>query len=209
MVSDTWRRLRPRYDQACIVGISMGGALTLGLAEEACADPAMAPLAITTIGAPAVLNSWYKYGLITSPLIYFARILGKIVPSMGTGYPDPLRDEEDGGGEWKGYTGIFTRQTHSLQLGMREVERNLPRITCPALVCHGRGDRIVDFRNAGIIMSRLGSSDIEAYIANMDKFCHNRHNLLLYESQRERLWARILEFFDSRAQSAQQGRALP
>ena len=202
MVRDTWKRLRPRYEYACIVGISMGGALTLGLAEETCADPMLAPKAIATVGAPAVLNAWYKYGIITSPLIYLARMLGTLVPSMGAGFPDPVRDEEDGGGEWKGYQGIFTRQTHSLQLGMRQVERDLPEITCPALVCHGRGDRIVDFRNAGIIMSRLGSSDIEAYIANMDKFSHNRHNLLLYESQRDRLWARILDFFESRSERA-------
>jgi carboxylesterase len=200
MVRDTWTSLRPRYESACIAGISMGGALTLALAEETCADPALAPNAIATVGAPAVLNDWFRYGIVTSPLIYLARMLGGIVPSMGAGFPDPGRENQDGGGSWKGYSGTYTRQTHSLQLGLRNVERNLPSVTCPALVCHGRADRIVDFRNAGIIMGRLGSKDIEAYIANMDEFGHNRHNLLIYESQRDRVWARILDFFESRTQ---------
>ena len=198
MVRDTWYALRPRYERVCIVGISMGGALSLALAEELCADPALAPDAIATIGAPAVLNAWYRHGLVTSPLIYLARTLGSIVPAMGMGYPDPDREQEDGAGAWKGYSGTYTRQTHSLQLGMREMERRLPMVTCPALVCHARGDKIVDFRNSGIICSRLGSKDIEAYIANMDEFGHNRHNLLAYDSQRDRTWARILDFFESR-----------
>ncbi len=202
MIRDTWSVLRPRYDYACIAGISMGGALSLALAEETCADPAIAPAAIATIGAPAVLNAWYRFGLVTSPLIYLARMLGGIVPSIGAGYPDPDREREDGAGAWKGYSGTFTRQTHSLQIGMRESERRLPMVTCPALVCHARGDKIVDFRNAGIIMSRLGSKDIEAYIANMDEFGHNRHNLLAYDSQREKVWNRILDFFESRVQKS-------
>jgi carboxylesterase len=202
MVRDTWAAIRPRYDHACIVGISMGGALSLALAEETCADPALAPGAIATIGAPAVLNAWYRHGLVTSPLIYLARTLGAVVPAMGIGYPDPDREREDGAGAWKGYSGTYTRQTHSLQLGMRSTERHLPEVTCPALVCHARGDKIVDFRNAGIICSRLGSKDIEAYIANMDEFGHNRHNLLAYDSQRDRVWNRILDFFESRAPRA-------
>jgi carboxylesterase len=202
MVRDTWAALRPRYGHACIVGISMGGALSLALAEETCADPALAPGAIATIGAPAVLNAWYRHGLVTSPLIYLARTLGSVIPAMGIGYPDPYKEREDGAGAWKGYSGTYTRQTHSLQLGMRRTERHLSDVTCPALVCHARGDKRVDFRNSSIITSRLGSKDIEAYIANMDEFGHNRHNLLAYDSQRDRVWNRILDFFESRAPRA-------
>jgi carboxylesterase len=202
MVRDTWAALRPRYGHACIVGISMGGALSLALAEETCADPALAPGAIATIGAPAVLNAWYRHGLVTSPLIYLARMLGTVIPAIGIGYPDPGQEQEDMVGGWKGYKGTYTRQTHSLQLGMRKTERRLPMVTCPALVCHARGDKIVDYRNAGIIMSRLGSKDIEGYIANMDEFDHNRHNLLACDSQRDRVWNRILDFFEHRVRPA-------
>lgn len=198
MVRDWWIRLRPKYDSACIVGISMGGALTLALSEEMCGIKELEPAAISTIGAPAVLNSWYRHGLVKDPLLYLARFLAPIVPSMNARPYEPEPDAEDGGGSWKGYEGTFTRQAYTLQVGMGDTERNLSRVTCPILVCHGRGDRIVDFRNSGIIMAGVGSGDIEAYIANMDEFDHNRHNILLYDSQRDRLWNHILDFFEKR-----------
>jgi carboxylesterase len=198
-VRDEWARLRPRYESACLVGTSMGGSLALTLAAETCANPALAPAGVATIGSPAVLNAWLRYGLVMHPLIYLSRMLGAVVPSIGAALPDPGREGEDGDGDWKGYLGIYTRQTYSLQVGLRDMERKLPAVTCPALVCHARGDRMVDFRNAGILMERLGSSDIEAYVANMDGFGHMRHNLVLYDSQRDKVWKRILDFFEAHA----------
>lgn len=198
-VTDTWNRLRPRYDEACVVGISMGGALSLALAEATCADPALAPLALATVAAPVVLNAWARHGIVKSPLLYAARFLAPIMPAIRAAYPDPDRIGEDGDTDWKGYLGTYTRQSYTLQVGMRAVERALPAVTCPILVCHARGDRMVDFRNAGIIMSQVGSSDIEAYTANMDQFRHRQHNLLAYDSQRDRVWSRILDFFEARS----------
>lgn len=202
-VTDTWDRLRPRYDEACMVGISMGGALVLALAEATCADPARAPRAIATVAAPVVLNAWVRHGLVKNPLLYAARFLGHIMPSIGAGFPDPDRGGEDGDADWVGYLGTYTRQSYTLQVGMRAVERALPAVTCPILVCHARGDRMVDYRNAGIIMSQVGSADIEAYTANMDGFRHRQHNLLAYDSQRDRTWSRILDFFEARSSKNQ------
>jgi len=198
-VRDGWAELRPRYDAACLVGTSMGGSLALALAEETCADPALAPSAIATIGSPAALAAWLRHGLVVNPLVYLARTIGAFVPSIGAGLPDPERVGEDGDGAWKGYRGLYPRQTYTLQIGLRAMERRLGDVTCPVLVCHARGDRMVDFRNAAVIESGLGSDDIEAYVANMDGFGHMRHNLLLYDSQRDRVWARILDFFERRA----------
>lgn len=198
-VTDTWNRLRPDYDEACMVGISMGGALVLALAEATCADPALAPLAISTVAAPIVLNAWVRHGIVKHPLLYAARFLGPIMPSIGARFPDPDRTGEDGDADWVGYLGTYTRQSYTLQVGIRAVERALPAVTCPILVCHARGDRMVDYPNAGIIMSQVGSNDIEGYTPNMDGFRHRQHNLLVYDSQRDRVWSRILDFFEARS----------
>ena len=48
-------------------------------------------------------------------------------------------------------------------------------------------------------MARLGSGDIEAYVANMNGFKHMKHNLVLYDSQRDKVWKRILDFFEAHA----------
>ncbi len=224
-ISERWRELRPRYRHVCLVGSSLGGSLALALAEElaeelaekaekAEAGPAevpggegdaglsaaagsIGPDALATIGSPAVLNALLRHGLMRSPLIYLARFMGAFIPSIGAGYPDPERAGEDGDGDWKGYIGVYPRQTYTLQLGLRAMERRLGLIRCPALICHARGDRIVSFANAGIVARGLGSARVERYDADMGGFRHAQHNLLLYDSQRERAWERILGFFES------------
>jgi carboxylesterase len=204
-IKDSWRELRPRYRSVCIVGASLGGSLALALAEElaeeqsgegrAPAEPC-GPDALATIGSPAVLNALLRHGLVRSPLIYLARFMGAFIPSIGAGYPDPERVGEDGDGDWKGYLGVYPRQTYTLQLGLRAMERRLSLVRCPVFISHARGDRIVSFANAGILARGLGSELVERYDADMSGFKHARHNLLLYDSQRERVWTRILDFFE-------------
>ena len=47
----------------------------------------------------------------------------------------------------------------SLMQLVRVVELELPQVTAPALIMHGRRDRTVDVANAPLILERLGSTD--------------------------------------------------
>lgn len=47
----------------------------------------------------------------------------------------------------------------SLMQLLRVLDRELPRVTVPALITHGRRDRTVDVANAPHIMARLGAAD--------------------------------------------------
>jgi carboxylesterase len=190
--------LASRYDKVFLVGQSMGGTLALALAEEFCpgSGGVRAPSGIATIGAPVVLNSLVRYGMVKSPLLYFARALGLVVPSIGARLPDPVREGKDGDGRWIGYLGMWPSISWSLWMGVRSTWKALPRVTCPALVMHCRSDRVIDFRNAGIIQSRIGSRAIRGYTANMDAWDHQRHSLLLYDSERTQAWTVLLVFFD-------------
>lgn len=194
-VRSEYLRLRPRYDRVFLVGQSLGGTLALVLAQEYCAVPALAPAAAATIGAPVVLNSLVRHGMVRHPLIYAARFLGLFTAGLGARLPEPGREGEDGDERWLGYRGVYPRFVHSLQIRLPEIEGRLRRVTCPVLVCHARGDRMTDYRNAAIIASGVGSDRIETYTANMDRFRHIRHSLLLYDSQRDRVRERILRFF--------------
>lgn len=194
-VRSEYLRLRPRYERVFLVGQSLGGTLALALAEEYCAVPALAPSALAAIGAPVVLNSLVRHGMVRHPLIYAARFLGLFTASLDARVPEPDREGEDGDERWLGYEGIYPRIVHSMQIRFPEVERKLRRVTCPVLVCHARGDRMTDYRNAAIIAGGVGSDRIETYTANMDRFRHIRHSLLLYDSQRDRVRERILRFF--------------
>ncbi len=188
-------RLRPRYERVFLVGQSLGGTLALALAEEYCAVPALAPSAMATVGAPVVLNSLLRHGMVRHPLIYAARFLALFLPSLGARLPDPARKGEDGDDRWLGYLGLFPGFTFTLQARLPGVERKLRRVTCPLLICHARGDRMSDYRNARVLAEGAGSDRIETYTANMDRFRHIRHSLLLYDSQRDRVRERILRFF--------------
>lgn len=188
-------RLRPRYERVFLVGQSVGGALALALAEEHCAVPALAPSAAAIVGTPVALNALARHGMVRHPLIYAARFLALFTPSLGARLPEPDRRGEDGDDRWLGYRGIFPGFTYSLQIRLPEVEKKLRRVTCPILICHARGDRMVDYRNTQIIAGGVGSDRIEGYTANMDRFRHIRHSLLLYDSQRDRVRERIFRFF--------------
>lgn len=194
-VRSEYLRLRPRYERVFLVGQSLGGTLALALAEEYCAVPALAPAALAVIGAPVVLNSLIRHGLVRHPLIYGARFLGLFTYALGARLPEPDREGEDGNERWLGYLGTYPRIVHSMQIRFPEVERRLRRVICPVLICHARGDRMTDYRNASIIAGQVGSDRIETYTANMDRFRHIRHALLLYDSQRDRVRERILRFF--------------
>jgi esterase/lipase len=78
---------------------------------------------------------------------------------------------------------------------VRAVRRNLKKISCPVYVFHARRDRISDYRNASIILRGVSSKLIRHWAANMDGFTHMRHDLLLYDSQRMRVFAELLSFF--------------
>jgi carboxylesterase len=194
-VRQEYLRLRPRYERVFLVGQSLGGSLALALAEEFCAVPALAPSAVATIGAPVVLNSLLRHGMVRHPVIYGARFLGLFTPAIKPHLPDPNRSGEDGDRRWLGYLGIYPETTFSIQLRLPEIERKLRRVTCPILICHARGDRMSDYRNAAIIARGVGADRIESYTANMDRFHHIRHSLLIYDSQRDKVRERVFRFF--------------
>lgn len=188
-------RLRPRYERVFIVGQSFGGSLALALAEEFCAVPALAPAALATIGSPVALNSLLRHDLVRHPLIYVCRFMSLFTFAIDAKLPDPAREGEDGDRRWLGYLGAYPGLTCSLQMRLPMVEEKLRRITCPLLVCHARGDKMADYKNVHIITKAVGSDRIESYTANMDRFRHLKHSLLIYDSQREKTRERIFRFF--------------
>lgn len=195
LVTDDYRRLAPRYGRVCAVGTSMGGSLLLAMEGRLAALGAPGPAAIATVGSPAVVNALIRHGVVMNPLAYFARAVGLLVPAMKPAYPDPEREGEDGDGDWKGYLGSYPRQAYSIAMGLRDMERRLASTRCPVLVMHARRDRIVPMKNALILVAGLKSASAELVLMDMPGATHAMHNLILYDSVRERVWRRILDFF--------------
>lgn len=202
-VKTEYVRLRKHYKTVCLVGSSMGGSLALAVAEEFCKNTELRPHGVATIGSPAVINAWLRHGIVMNPVGYVARMIGWLIPSIGADYEDPTRVGEDGDGNWKGYVGLYPRQAWTLQAGLSAMEKRLPEIDCPVFISHARYDKVVPHTNSLVIAEGVSSEYIQMYIANMDAFNHAHHNLILYDSQREKVWTAILDFFEKYSANTQ------
>lgn len=193
-IDDYYVSLRKRYGRLFVVGVSMGGEMTLKLAEKY-SGTSLEMSAIAVLSAPVVYNSLIRYGIVTSFPTYFARTLGLFVKSIGAkpvcGHPG----SEDGDEAWTGYSGLFIKPGLSLVHSMKDVRKNLPSVTVPMISIHDRGDRTVPFKNQKIILENVNSRRIEAKSPSMPPYRHTRHSLLMYDSTKEEYTRDILDFF--------------
>ena len=188
----TYERLRSEYDTLYVLGISMGGMMTLKIGETYCGGP-LAPDKLVSIAAPVVYNS-IRDGVITDWRQYFMRTLALFAPSIGARVKESFEDGEDGSKDWCGYSGLFLRPGLSLVHAMKHVRRELGTITCPLFAIHDRGDRTVPFANIQIIEAEQRSPHFKVLKTEMPPFNHTRHALLMYHSVQAELTDKIITF---------------
>ncbi len=192
-LSRYYERLRAEYETVYVLGISMGGLMTLKLAEIY-ADTPQAPDAAVSIAAPVVYNS-IKDGIITDWRGYFAlRTLSLFTPSVGAKVVQGITSSEDGGNDWYGYGGLYLRPGISLINAMKTVRKDLGKITCPLLVIHDRGDKTVPFKNVKVIEAEHNSRSFTILETEMPPYNHTRHALLMYPSVQKELTDTIIAF---------------
>ena len=190
-IEEYYRNLRKSYKTLCVIGTSMGGAMTLKLAEREKPD------AIVTVGAPVVYNSFFRYHVITQWGAYFGRIIALFTPSLGADIVTGKPNSNDGNEEWLGYKGQFPAQGISLIWNLKPIRKELSVITCPLLSIHDKGDKTVPFANQSIIKEHV-KSDAEYIATEMGPECHHTHHaLLMYHSIQSELMDRIISFFSS------------
>lgn len=187
---------RRGYDKVYVVGLSMGGALTLKLAEKY-SGTWLAPDAVSITAAPVFLNS-IRYRINKSWLLYFIRSISWFVKFLDD-KDERWKKMDDNHSEWLGYSGKFPVQTFSIKLAVEKIRGELKKITLPVIAFHVPEDRTVDYRNLTYIEKHI-SSEITSFNTLEYKGFHNTsHCLFLYESIREELMLKILEFFEENA----------
>ncbi|HEU0199523.1 MAG TPA: alpha/beta fold hydrolase [Burkholderiaceae bacterium] len=137
-------QLREVSSKIFIVGLSMGGTLTLYTAAK---HPDIIRGAIT-INAPVLIGSPDLAGLALDPLA------PELIPGVGSDIKAPNTKEL----AYEQLPVATLRQIYALTAVTLDL---LPRVKCPALVMQSREDHIVHAANASTIMSQLGSSRIE------------------------------------------------
>jgi len=193
-IKQFYESVRNDYDRFYIIGLSMGGLLTLKLLEEL--DDSIQPTAASVCAAPVFMNSFFRHGVVRDFRLYFIRAASwfAAVIRNAEGYGK----ECDGGEEWIGYEDVFPRQTYSIMTAMNNVRCNLKKIKTPLLLVHAKDDRETPFENLFCIADNVSSSDMEVWVPDLSDFDHSHHSLFLYRSIEEKLSGKIFSFFEAR-----------
>lgn len=136
------KALREKYDAVSAMGLSMGGCISLILAEEGLVDAAV------PVSAPMAAQNKFL------PL---AGVLYRLVPQIswgeGGGPKDHMLDPKYN----LGYGGFPTRCGADLYKLIRMAREGLGKITCPLMVVQSRGDETITASSAGQIMEKSAS----------------------------------------------------
>lgn len=192
-IDEYYLSLRKKYRKIYVIGVSMGGAMTLKLAEKySSTDSVMDKIVV--ISAPVAYNCM-RYGIITNPLGYFARTISIFVKTIGLGIVDGRPDGDDGNEEWTGYKGIVLKHGISLAKAFTGIRKDLPLIRVPMFIMHDRGDRTVPFKNLAIIEKFCKDNIVEKREVQMDgRYHHSHHSLLMYRSVQKEYTEEIKAF---------------
>ncbi len=139
-------QLFSEYKYVSIAGLSMGGVLSLIMAEAYANNTKHQLTSCTAIEAPMGT---------TNPFRHFALPYSLFVPIMhkrADGARDTLNKTYD-----MGYNEIPTRKTHDLNVLMACAKRDLPFIHCPTLIVQSKNDHTVSKNSSDIIFSNIKS----------------------------------------------------
>lgn len=133
--------MKERYEHVSVAGLSMGGVITLLLAEE------MELTACAPISAPMAVQN---------KLMPFAKLAAPFMPMTWWG-GDPNRfsllDEDYN----YGYPGFPTKCAASLAKLIKMARGNLHAVTCPILAVQSHADETISADSADVIMAGVSS----------------------------------------------------
>ncbi len=136
-------RLRERCEYVSVAGLSMGGVLTLLLAEQ------MEPTAVAPISAPMAVQN---------RLMPLARFVAPVMPTIWWREDKERAAQLDQRYDY-GYPGFPTRCAAELNTLIRMARRDLHSVTCPLLAVQSHADETISADSAEIIVQGV-SSDV-------------------------------------------------
>jgi carboxylesterase len=146
-VADELEALSGRCRTVVVGGLSMGGALTLRLAEQR--GPRLAGLVLVN---PSVTSLRHEMALLPA--------LSKVVPSIGA----IAGDIRKSGVTELAYSRTPLRAANSLRELWRLVRDDLPKITQPVLLFRSAVDHVVEPINSRIVLDSIRSTDVSEVV---------------------------------------------
>lgn len=138
---DAFRHLQERCKYASVVGLSMGGCISLLIAEQ------MHPTAIVPVSAPMAVQN---------KMLPLARFAAPFLPMVWWQTRDsfdfPVIRQYD-----YGYPGFPTHLGGDLHRLIRMARRDLHAVQCPVLVVQSHGDQVISPDSADVILRGVSS----------------------------------------------------
>jgi carboxylesterase len=142
-VDSSFRELHQTCERVVVGGLSMGGALSLQLAQEH--GPRISGLVLVN---PAV-----KFDDPRTRLLPVLKHLTGSVQAIGNDVKKPGVDE-------LAYTRTPLKAAHSQMIAWNSVIRDLPEVTQPMLLLRSTEDHVVPASSSALILSRISSRDV-------------------------------------------------
>jgi carboxylesterase len=182
---DGYHLLRERCDRVFVMGLSMGGALTLLLASNEAVDGLIA------FSTPYDLQSQVKrpmralFPLLPSIMWALPTIAKSGTPERVNSFEQYVREEAHHRGEefsGRGNYGTWvTAAVWELHKLLREMRSSLDRITAPALLIYSKSDHTVTLPNSQHIYDTLGTERKSLVLledSNHNVTIHTEHRLV-------------------------------
>jgi len=166
-VEDGYNLLRSCTDQVFLLGLSMGGILSLTFASRFGACPACASAAGTGEGAgrrvQGVVAMSTPYELPDDPRIRWAKLISHFIPYVPKGdeTPDAGWFDKEAFNQHVSYPNNPIRSVAELNQLMAVMHDSLPKIQVPVLLIHSRDDDYIVKDSMAQIYEHLGTADKE------------------------------------------------
>ncbi|MEC9488962.1 MAG: alpha/beta fold hydrolase [Halanaerobium sp.] len=182
-VEEGYEKLRAETDKIFVMGLSMGGILSLYLAQHKPVE------GVISLAAPVRIFSRLAH---LSPVL---KHIFKFFPP-GQEVSDEFLEEKMTGSSDRdlkreyilGYNRVPVRCVHELLKLMRMTRRGLPDIKVPALVIQSRGDDVVRPVSADIIFRELGTEDKKLV------WLEESGHIITADCEREQVFAEVKAF---------------
>ena len=149
-VDRTLTDLKGRCDQVFVAGLSMGGSLTLRLAEQRPADVA----GLILVNPAVHTERWDRHLL-------------PVVRHFVKAFPGIINDTKKPGVDEGGYSKLPLQAVYSLQQAWATIKTDIARVSSPLLLMHSREDHVVEPSNSVWILGHVSSKDTtEVWLEN-------------------------------------------
>lgn len=170
-----------RCEQVYVMGLSMGGSLTLRLAEKRGSD-----IAGIVLVNPAVHSE--RKDAVLLPVL---RHLVKAFPGVRNDIKKPGVDEG-------AYEKMPLHCVYSLQSAWKDIKADIRSVTVPVLLLHSREDHVVEPSNAAWILANVASTDVTEVVLE------NSYHVATVDNDAELIFERSVEFVHRVAGSSAQ-----